>query len=247
MRNPMTIITTVHNGHEFIDRYSINILATLGPKDHAVIVDDGSFPTAKWPENLISDPRITILSPGRIGRGAALNLAIATAPTDQIAILDIDDQSHPERLDQQAAMLSAHPDHLIFAYAQSDYGFGRFGRYHRMSPGRLYLGNPLHHSSLAFHRDIWACIGGYDRALPCCIDLDFYLRACLIGGASMVRLNAPLIARNLDPGTRFFSAIAPEIYTQTRQDILDHYAARFRYPVWPLLARLRARLLGALP
>jgi glycosyltransferase EpsE len=76
-----------------------------------IIVDDGS--TDRTPELLAelaaSDPRLRVLSPGRLGSARALNLAIKHARGAHIANQDFDDQSYPERPSLQTAFLDANP------------------------------------------------------------------------------------------------------------------------------------------
>ena len=120
MRDPITIITTVRDGDAFLDRYFANLDQILGPDDHVVIVDDGSaIPFAK-PSGWQDNPRLKLIHPGKIGRGAALNLAIESSSTDLIAIQDIDDLSLPCRLDRQVDILAGDHNLLVFARALSD-------------------------------------------------------------------------------------------------------------------------------
>lgn len=242
MSNPITLITTVRNGDIFLEHFAQNIIASLRPQDHAIIVDDGSKVPISLPVTLQDNDRITLLSPGPIGRGAALNLAIENAPTNLIAIQDIDDLSHPGRLDRQSEFLSRKPNTLVFARATSDPWQARFGSSYKIPEARLYLGNPLHHSSLALHRDVWKRAGGYSTDIPCCIDLEFYLRACLVAGATIWRLNEVLIERNLDPQTRYFAGIPAKTYQTTRQQVLDRYHAQVSPSYWLALAQIRNRL-----
>jgi hypothetical protein len=239
MRDPMTIITTVRDGEAFLHRYFANLSQTLGPHDHAVMVDDGSSIPVEAPPDWKDDPRLTILHPGKVGRGAALNLAIESSPTDLIAIQDIDDISLPGRLDHQARHLCKDPGQLVFARALSDKKMRGSGKLQHFSPARLYAGNPLHHSSLAMHRSVWARAGGYAPDLPCCIDLDFYLRACGLAKARIIRLKRPLIKRTLNHATRHFARIPDALYRETRAAVLARHRPNIAWSVWITVAKLR--------
>ncbi len=223
MIDAITVITTIRDGDCFRDRFFENLAATLRNQDFAMIVDDGSQHPVRLPANLAQDPRIILLNPVKIGRGAALNIAIKAAPTDLIAIQDVDDLSRPGRLATQTAFLMAHPDCLLFGRATSDRPWLWPMTQRRISAKRLYRGNPLHHSTLAFDKSVWQRAGGYDPDLACCIDLDFYLRAVTKTGAKIVQHHAKTIDRNLDPQTRFFARIDPEIYHHTRDQVLARY------------------------
>ncbi|WP_213474665.1 glycosyltransferase family 2 protein [Thalassospira tepidiphila] len=239
MRDPITIITTVRDGDGFLDRYFHNLADVLGPDDFAVIVDDGSAKPVSLPARWQDDKRLKLLHPGPVGRGNALNLAIKSSPTDLIAIQDIDDLSLSGRLDQEVAILSADHDRLVFTRALSDPWRPHVNTMHTIDPARLYLGNPLHHSSLAMHRSVWHRVGGYDSGLPCCIDLDFYLRACCRERAKICRLNSKLIDRTLDPALRHFARIPNALYHQTRALVLDRYRTDVRSSIWKALAGIR--------
>ncbi|KXJ55047.1 MAG: hypothetical protein AXW12_11345 [Thalassospira sp. Nap_22] len=239
MRDPITIITTVRDGDAHLDRYFSNLRQILGPGDHAVLVDDGSTTPLAKPTDWQHDPRLIILYPGRIGRGAALNLAIENSPTDLIAIQDIDDLSLPDRLDRQVDVLCNNHNQLVFARAMSDPWRPTMAAVQHFSPARLYFSNPLHHSSLAMHRSVWARAGGYATDLPCCIDLDFYLRACCVTKARISRLSMPLIERTLDPGNRHFARIPNALYQKTRASALARYQPDLPWSIWLAAAKLR--------
>lgn len=241
MRDPVTLITTIRNGDRFLDRYFANLADILSPQDHAVIVDDGSDDPVILPDALRTDRRISLLSPGRIGRGAALNLAIENSPTDLLAIQDVDDLSHPARLDLQGRFLTGKSSVLLFARDTADRPPfpGKLAR--PVPPARLYLSNPLHHSTLALHRRLWEQAGGYATDIPCCIDLDFYLRACCLDHVEIRRLEKALITRNRDPANRFFATIPPERHHMTRRNILMRYRKHLPASVWFALAWLHRK------
>ncbi|AXO15719.1 glycosyltransferase family 2 protein [Thalassospira indica] len=240
MRDPITIITTVRDGDAYRDRYFSNLRQILvGPGDHAVIVDDGSTTPLTTPSDRLNDPRLKIIHPGKIGRGASLNLAIENSPTDLIAIQDIDDLSLPDRLDRQVDVLCNNHNQLVFARAVSDPWRPTLAALQHFSPARLYFSNPLHHSSLAMHRSVWASAGGYATDLPCCIDLDFYLRACCVAKARISRLSMPLIERTLDPGNRHFARIPNALYQKTRASVLARYRPDLPWSIWLAAAKLR--------
>ena len=56
------------------------------------------------------DERVTVIRPGRVGRGPALNIGLKAARGDLIGIQDADDASHVDRLMCQSALFAADPD-----------------------------------------------------------------------------------------------------------------------------------------
>jgi glycosyltransferase EpsE len=107
----VSVITTVYNGERHFDRAVPSILAQGTSDFEWVIVDDGS--TDRTLELLAAlearDARVKVHSPGRLGRARALNLATESACGEYIANQDFDDTSRPDRLQQQADFLDAHP------------------------------------------------------------------------------------------------------------------------------------------
>ncbi len=241
--NGITLITTIHNSQTHWPGYFANLAEILGPDDHAVILDDGSAPAVILPKALAHDPRITLITPGKIGRGAALNCAIKAAPTPNIAIQDVDDRSLPGRLTAMRDLLSRHPDHLIFcdALPPSDGKTGKTGKIRTLKATRLYRGNPLHHSALAFHKRLWRDAGGYDEALACCLDLDFYLRVLAqTSHQSFIFDDQPLILRHKG-NDRHYHAITAQTYHHTARAVRERYRNRLKPPFWMRIYDLRHR------
>lgn len=242
---PVTIVTTVYQGHDHWPGYLANIAKIIGPDDLVVIVDDGSKPSLSLPDDLNHDNRLRLISPGRVGRGAALNIAIKAAPNGIICIQDVDDQSQPGRLDYVRAYLADIPSQLLLTAAQSSTPSSKVANSARLPrtipPARLYRGNPFHHSSLAFHKGLWHCVGGYDADLPCCIDLDFYLRCISRAQAVLKYSPIPLITRHRGLN-RHYRGISPALYHRTALNIRRTYRSLIKPPLWTLLYDLRHRL-----
>lgn len=242
---PVTIVTTVYQGHDHWPGYLANIAKIIGPDDHVVIVDDGCTPPLDLPGHHNHDNRLRLLSPGRVGRGAALNIAIKAAPDGIICIQDVDDQSQPERLDYVRAYLADNPSQLLLTAAQSSIPSSKVTNSARLPrtipPARLYRGNPFHHSSLAFHKGLWHRAGGYDADLPCCIDLDFYLRCISRAQAVLKYSPIPMITRHRGLN-RHYRGISPALYHRTALNVRRTYRNPLKPPLWTLLYDLRHKL-----
>ncbi|OKH89065.1 glycosyltransferase [Thalassospira sp. TSL5-1] len=233
----ITLVTTIHNGQAHWPGYFANLAEILGQDDHAVIIDDGSTPAVCLPQTLAHDARITLLSPGRIGRGAALNKAIAAAPSALIAIQDVDDQSLPARLPAMRDLLSRYPGHLVFCAAlPASWVKGANGADNKevltLKATRLYRGNPLHHSALALNKRLWRDAGGYDETLSCCLDLDFYLRVLAQSAhQSLIFYERPLIVRHKGDD-RHYQAILAQNYHRTALMVRNRYRTCLKPPLW---------------
>jgi len=99
----ITVLCTVYNGEKYFDRAIPSILAQTYRNFDFIIINDGSEDNTLKMLNEIAlkDSRIKIYSPGRLGRGEALNYGINVADTELIAFQDFDDRSYPQRLEKQ--------------------------------------------------------------------------------------------------------------------------------------------------
>jgi glycosyltransferase involved in cell wall biosynthesis len=156
-----------------------------------VIVDDGSedHTPAILAKAQAADPRITVISKGRVGRARALNLAWTHTTALYIANLDADDLAEPDRLRKQLAFLQQHPEVGLLGTAWRIVGEDADGRIvERMvhppltDPElrrALVRRNPFYHSSVMLPRRALQEVGGYDERLCVALDYDLQVRiAC---------------------------------------------------------------------
>jgi glycosyltransferase involved in cell wall biosynthesis len=147
------------------------------------------------------DPRVRVLQPGRVGRGAALNIGLADARAEFIAIQDSDDESHPLRFERQLRCFAEHPDlDLLATDAVNSFEHGAHADWD-VPPGpdrvvavdrQLLTRNVLVHTSVMARRSLFDRLLGYDSSRQRYFDYDLYLRARTIG-AHMARLVTPLV------------------------------------------------------
>jgi glycosyltransferase EpsE len=185
----VSVVTTVYNGEPYFDRALPGILGQTFEDFEYVIVDDGS--TDRTPELLgeaaSRDPRIRVLSPGRIGFCNAANLGVEQARGEIIARQDFDDRSYPERLQRQVAYLDAHPEVGLVGGHYMLVDENRGERYVRMPPAdhadivlamaRLI---PMANTISTFRKQVWLDVGG----IPVVKDLEdllFWLKAVKAG------------------------------------------------------------------
>jgi glycosyltransferase involved in cell wall biosynthesis len=104
----VSLVLPVHNAAATLARAVAGIRAQTLEDWELLAIDDGS--TDATPPVLAglaaAEPRVRVLSPGRVGLVAALNLGLTAARGAFIARLDADDEVHPERLAAQAFVLS---------------------------------------------------------------------------------------------------------------------------------------------
>lgn len=167
---------------------------TLGDFE-AIAVDDGS--TDATPEILRSwaqrDPRFKPLSCAHVGLVAALNAGLARCQAPNVARMDSDDRSLPERLARQVAFLDAHPEVGVvgcrvagFPEGQVREGFRLYMEWQNSLLDdaairrEMFVESPLAHPSVTLRRASLEAVGGYqERGWP--EDYDLWLRLCLAG------------------------------------------------------------------
>lgn len=185
----VSIVTTVYNGERYADRAIPGILAQTFRDFEWIVVDDGS--EDRTPEILRElarrDPRVRVLSPGRLGITAAANYGVQQATGEYIARQDFDDCSYPDRLRLQVEFLDAHPDIGVVGghYILIDENRGE--RYVRMPPvehqnlvAALARYIPFANTLVTFRRKVWADAGGYP-AVADLEDLRLWIAAAKLG------------------------------------------------------------------
>jgi glycosyltransferase involved in cell wall biosynthesis len=157
----------------------------------ALLLDDGSTDGSPGilAETAARDPRFRVLSPGRVGLVAGLNLLRAAARAPLLARFDADDAMHPRRLELQVRYLEANPGvgavaSLVRHFPRCSVRGGNL-RYeawlnslvtHDEIERNLFVESPLPHPSVTMRAELFDRVGGYrDVGHP--EDYDFWLRA----------------------------------------------------------------------
>lgn len=122
---PVSILTTARNGTDWLREYTASWKAQSQTNFQLVFVDDGSTDgTADLVESLWQgDDRLTLVRTPGLGRGAALNTALAHAKHEICLIADVDDLSTSDRIGRTTASFSENPavDYLSFiAFNEED-------------------------------------------------------------------------------------------------------------------------------
>jgi glycosyltransferase EpsE len=185
----VSVVSSVYNGEKYFDRAIPGILGQSFEDFEFVIVDDGSEDgTAEMLRDVAGrDPRVRVVSPGRLGAAAAYNYGVTQARGEYIARQDFDDRSYPERLRLQVALLDAHPDVGMVGGYYFLVDERRDERYVRMPPtdhpailAAMAKYVPIAHTLATYRRQAWVDAGGYPPANNL-IDLRFYVRVAKLG------------------------------------------------------------------
>lgn len=158
-----------------------------------------------------ADARIRLLSPGRVGLVAALNLGLAEARAPLVARMDADDLMHPARLAMQRDELAARPELALvasrvalFPKALVRAGYAEYVRWQNrvLTPAQvsagIYVESPFAHPSVMLRRAAVLALGGYAEG-PFPEDYELWLRMHA-AGLPMAKLPRVLLAWRESPG-----------------------------------------------
>lgn len=210
----VSVVMPVHNAAATLARAVTSIQGQTLTDWELLAVDDGS--TDATCEMLIEfaavDPRIRVLTIARSGIVAALNAGLAAASSPLIARMDADDESHPERLVAQVALLEARPDvglagclvdfggdrHVSEGYARHVDWLNALVEPEAIALNR-FIESPFAHPSVMFRQKLVDDLGGYrDGDFP--EDYELWLR-WLDADVRMAKVPRPLVTWH-DPPTR---------------------------------------------
>lgn len=238
----ISVVFTVRDAAPFIRRSLQAALAMDHDSFEVLVVNDGSADDTMTIVHGFADSRIRTFDADRPGRGHALNFAIARARGRYIAINDADDISLPHRLSGPHDYLDQHEACVLVAvdFERSE----QFGAPHAalrragavefqpLSNWRLYRNNPLAHSAVMFRKSAWERIGGYDEALPMCIDYDFFLRLAPLG--ELARSTEVAVVVYANPGSHF-KQFPKRRYLATSLGIRNRTRSALGLPPWARL------------
>ena len=180
----VSVILTAYNEDMFIRRSVNSILGQTFEDFELLLIDDGSTDSTWEIMQEFKDPRIRQHQLARIGRSRVLNYGLSLARGKHIALMDADDESLPERLENQVAFLDSNPTISILGTTYYRYDARRNERYVRSFPSNdgnirrsmaLYI--PICNGSVMYRRAVVDKVGGYNEDIDDLEDLDLWLRA----------------------------------------------------------------------
>lgn len=245
----VSVVLPAHNAAATVARAVAGTRAQTLADWELLTIDDGS--TDDTPRVLAEladvEPRLRVLSPGRVGLVAALNVGLAAARGSFLARLDADDEVHPGRLAAQVSLLQADPN-LGLASCLVTFGGDRArhaGYAHHvdwlntlLTPAQIalnrFIESPLAHPSVLFRRELVERHGGYrDGDFP--EDYELWLR-WLAAGVRMAKVPRPLLTWHDSPDrlSRTDPRYTPEAFYRIKAPWLAREVARVSRdrPIW---------------
>lgn len=181
----VSVIMSVHQeDDDFLEQSLASVLSQSLREWELIVVDDGMTESNIECLGRFTDPRVRTLSNAtNQGLTRSLNTAARAATGEYLARLDSDDWSHRDRLAQQYAFLSQHPEYVLCgSRIQEDFDGTRRDPEVPFVSGddrlkrTLSSFNPFAHSSLFFRRNTFNSIGGYAEKYRYAQDYDLVFR-----------------------------------------------------------------------
>lgn len=209
----VSVVTTVRNGGDLLAETAASVRSQSDPAWEWVVVDDGSTDdTLAFLAALArDDSRVRVVPTSGIGRGAALNRALAACRGAWVANADADDPLHPRRLERQLAAVTREPGYdalgsdfvLIAGSATPEWpALASDPAPVRDVTGLVTSGNPLSHSTMLMRREALEQVSGYDEGRRSQLDYDLWVRLAA-AGRRLGRLEEVLAAKRLHDAQSF--------------------------------------------
>ncbi|MBK1649517.1 glycosyltransferase [Rhabdochromatium marinum] len=169
----VSVIMPTHNRAAVIGEAITTVVEQRYAHWQLIVCDDASTDDTAAVVAEFHDPRIEYLPLPKRGAAAARNAGLQHARGEIIAYLDSDNFWHPDYLAIVAAMLRKHPgcsaiyaDDITCYYSQENAPHIEGFRGGPFDAERLLQSNFIDLNSFAHRRELYACFGGFDEALP---------------------------------------------------------------------------------
>lgn len=194
MSATFAVVVPTYNRAAYVGDAIDSILAQDTPPEEVIVVDDGSTDDTQAVLARYGD-RIRVVTQANAGVSAARNAGAAAATADWLTFLDSDDRWYPNRMAVLRADLAgadpavvAHVANLLFTGVGAERDFFSASRID-IPPGEARtvarpLGLFLHAFSVvsvAFRRDVFADLGGFDLSFRTDEDTDLGHRMAASG------------------------------------------------------------------
>jgi glycosyltransferase involved in cell wall biosynthesis len=183
----VSVVIPCYNRASYVGEAVDSVLDQTYENLEVIVVDDGSTDDSLAVVRSYGDRVKVLQHPGGVNRGqsAAINLGVAHADGEYVAILDSDDYWALDKLEKQVAVLQADPAiGLVYGNARVVDAYGnllytRYGEYHeeRNEPGRIlvdcYFSVP---SNALIRHAVLDAVGGFNEELRAAQDHDMAIR-----------------------------------------------------------------------
>lgn len=171
-----SVVITAWNAERFVADAIDSVLAQSRPAEEVIVNDDGSTDGTLATLGRYEES-ITVLTGPHLGTSAGRNRALAVATGEVIALLDADDLWLPTKLEQQLALLEAHPEvEAVFTGVDEFVDRAADDGAAPARPAQTGITGPLA-STLAARRSLVDRVGPFDETLAIGDWMDWWARA----------------------------------------------------------------------
>ncbi len=189
----VSVLMAVYNGAADLARSMDSILNQTFENFELVVVNDGSTDdTAAILDNYRkTDERLVVVQQENTGLTGALNAGLEHCRGALIARQDVDDVSHPERLQQQVSFMASHPEVVLLGTGVRLLD-GKRRPYKTVTrpsddveiARHMRKRNIFFHSSTMFRKQAVLDVGGYDPTFQQAQDYELWLALMESGSAA---------------------------------------------------------------
>lgn len=240
----VSVVVTVYNGEGHLAEALSSVLGQSFGDLEVVLVDDGSTDQSLHVARAFPDPRLRVISEGRLGRARALNRALEAATGRYIALMDADDVALPTRIERQVRFLEEHPKVGFVGTwftAVSPEGEPLYTKTTLLRDAdirrRFLLGVPIAGGTTMVRREVFEQVGTFREEFVPSEDADLWRRAIIHFEAA----NIPevLYLYRMTPGS--YSHVQGDLQERHRRAIVSDMWKRFDVPRYGVADVRRAR------
>lgn len=201
----VSVIIPCYRDSATLERSIKSVLAQSYPAIEIIVVNDCSPESEEINRIVARYPKISYLcNDTNLGLAAARNAGIAAASGDYIALLDADDEYHPNKIYAQVAAAEqgvALTCGVTYVWANGRRTISRIskrGLRFFVRPEQIIFRNTLNGAGLFIERDLLQTHGCFDVTLRSCEDFDLWLRL-LLKGTPIKDIGQPLYFYHINP------------------------------------------------
>ena len=243
----ISVVVPLYNKERSVTRCLQSILAQSLPPAEIIVVNDGSTDASVAAVKKFSDPRLRLLEQPNGGVSAARNTGFTAAQNEFIALLDADDEWHPDFLSTMVQLAKKFPGAGLFYAAHHNHRAGKIisTAVPTLPPAVETLVNIFEFntdegpwsSAVMLRKSFLPRTGTFDPKLVKGEDIDLWIRFALAGPVALH--NAPLSTCHADAENRAMQRPCPPERTLVGNLGRFAEAARVRPDFYQYLQQMR--------
>lgn len=248
---PVTVLLSIHNGEETLDRCLESIISQTFSDIHILCIDDASTDKTseiltKWKER-IGEKLVMIRNEKNIGLTLSLNKGIDVITTSLIARIDADDWWEATKIEKQVNFLLANPDYGVIGTNYINHASHQERKVVLPETNvdiqkSIFWRNPFAHSAVVYRKDVILLAGKYDPLVRYAQDYELWVRCSKI--TAFYNLQEFLCYRTLGTG---ISVDKQNDQMKQYLKVLRKYLPLYNRPLLDYMAMIEPIIVLSLP